>query len=139
MLRCCLNNGIYAARHDQTQGVPVGEGVHSFHTSQCSERLGWCGIGKGDKDLMTLDVLELRHTAYTHQCALAYDPYACTDLLYLTQDMRGEEDSAPVIAHLAHHCIKLLLVQGIKAIGRLVEHEQTRAVHKRLNKSNLAL
>src|SRR5712691_5344457 len=53
--------------------------------------------------------------------------------------MRGQKDGAPLIAHFFDHAVELLLVERVQAIGRLIQNQQARAVHKGLNDPDLAL
>ena len=44
----------------------------------------------------------------------------------------------PLIAHFFDHRVELLLVEGIQAIGRLIQESDARAMHKGLNQDHLA-
>jgi hypothetical protein len=73
----------------------------------------------------------------TNERAVTDDADALAHLLDLRQDVRGEEDGAPVIAHLEEQLIEFNLVQRIEATARLIEHEQARLVHERLHDADL--
>ncbi len=119
--------------------MPISQGLHLCHLVQGLERLNWYRVGKRHGNFVVLDVLELGHAADTHQSPLADDGDAVAHLLDLRQDMRGEKDCASIVAHFFDHAVKLLLVERVQAISRLIQDEQARAVHKGLNDSELAL
>ncbi len=139
MQRCRFDHAIQLARHGQAQRVPIGKLLYLLHTGKPLEHLGWRGVGKGDGNFVALDVLQFGHAADTHQLPFTNNPNAVAGLLYLAQDVRRQKDGAPLIAHFSDHPVELLLVERVQAIGRLIQNQQARAVHKGLNQHHLAL
>src|SRR5690242_17819401 len=134
-----LDDAIQPAGDRQAQRAPIGQSLHLVHAVQRLERRDGRGLGEGDGDVVALDVFQLGHAAHAHQPPLADDRHAVAGLLHLGQNMRGEEDGAPIVAHFAHHAVKLLLVERIQAVGWLVQNQQARAVHEGLHDADLAL
>ncbi len=139
ILRCCLDHRIRFSLHRQPQRMPIGQCLHLRHAVKLLERLGWHRLGKGEREFVALDVLEFGHATHAHQLPFANDAHARAGLFDLAQDVRGEKDGASLLAHFFDHAVELLLVERVQAIGRLIEDQQARAVHKGLNQHHLAL
>src|SRR5215831_995352 len=134
-----LYHRVGGALHLQAQPEPAGRRLDSGHAVQPLERLGGDGAGEQYGDLVALDVLHLGHSADANDPALADDPDPGAPLLHLAEDVRGEEHGAAVAPDLVDHPAELLLVEGVQAIGWLVQDHQAGAVHQRLDQDHLAL
>src|SRR6266702_2933765 len=139
MLRRRLDHRIRPTLHRQAQRMPTGQRLHLLHTVQRLERLGRHDLGKGDYNFVALDVFQLGHASHPHQLPFTNDSHAGAGLFDLAQDVRGQKDGAPLVAHFLDHAVKLLLVQRVQAAGWLIQNQQARAVHKGLNDPDLAL
>src|SRR6266516_3636488 len=139
ILRCCLDYRICSSLDSQTQRMPTRQYLYLFYPIQRLERFCRDSISERDRDFVAFDVLEFGHDTHAHQLPFTNDPHAGTGLLDLAQDVRGQKDSAPLIAHFFDHSVELLLVERIQAIGRLIQNKHTWAVHKGLNQYYLAL
>src|SRR5256885_16245130 len=139
VLRRRLDHGIRGALHREAHRRPSVQGLHVGHAFQPSKGLDLYRVGKRDRDLVALDVLELRDAADPDEPALADDADSRARLLDLVQDMRGEEHRAPLVPRLHDHAVELLLVQRIEAAGRLIEDEDARPVHESLDEDDFPL
>src|SRR6266566_6953747 len=139
ILCCRLDDSICPTLHHQMQGMPSRQRLDPFYSIQRLE--GFCrnSISEHDRDFVALDVLQLGHTTDAHQLPFANDSHAGAGLFNLAQNVRGQKDGAPLIAHFFDHAVELLLVERVQAIGRLIQNKHTRAVHKGLNQHHLAL
>src|SRR6266702_1868129 len=139
MLRRRLDHRVRPTLHRQAQRMPTGQRLHLLHTVQRLESLGRHDLGKGDDNFVALDVFQLGHAAHPHQLPFTNDAHASARLFDLAQDVRGQKDGAPLVAHFLDHAVKLLLVQRVQAASWLIQNQQARAVHKGLNDPDLAL
>ena len=73
------------------------------------------------------------------ELALADEGDAVADALHLGQHVRREEHRLPGVARLVDERVELVLHQRVEARGGLVEDEQLRPVHERLDEAELAL
>ena len=71
------------------------------------------------------------------ETAAADDRHAVGGVLHLVERVRGEEDRAPVGRGLAQERAYLGLEKRVEPGARLVEDDQLRAVHERLNEADL--
>ena len=62
---------------------------------------------------------------------------AIGDVLYLGEDVRGEEDRAAALGGLGDELVERLLHERVEAARRLVEDEQVGIVHERLDEPDL--
>src|SRR5215467_955614 len=67
------------------------------------------------------------------QPPFADDGDAVAGLLYLGQDMRGEEDCAPLGMDLGYHFIEFLLIERVQPTRWFVQDEQARLMHESLH------
>ena len=84
-------------------------------------------------------VLERVHALDDDEASLAQDAHAVGHALDLGQAVAGEEDRAPVVAHLADDLLQLLLHERVQAAAGLVEDEQVRPAHEGLDEGHLLL
>src|SRR6266568_5755941 len=71
------------------------------------------------------------------QPSLADDCNAVAGLLYLRQNVRGEEDGASLGVNLGYHFIEFLLIEWVKSAAWFVQDEQARLVHEGLYQPQL--
>src|SRR2546427_286422 len=101
-----LDHGIRGALHREAHRRPSVQGLHVGHAFEPSKGLDLYRVGKRDRDLVALDVLELRDAADPDEPALADDADSRARLLHLAQDMRGEEHRAPLVTRLHDHAVE---------------------------------
>src|SRR5467141_4574393 len=92
-----------------------------------------------DLDPMEADAPQLLELRHLDQPARAQDADSVAYMLDLGQDVRGEKDRGAGVAGLAQQRVELLLVQRIKAAGRLIEDQQVWFVHEREHDRELLL
>src|SRR5690242_9860443 len=126
-----LHDRAKVSRHDELDRIAVGGG--RMHARQIGEVAGRDRRGEGKGYLVLAQIAQRGYRIYPDERALTDDADAVADLLDLWQDVRGEEDGAPVGARLHQELVELDLVQRIEAAAGLVEHEQARLVHERLD------
>src|SRR2546430_14870939 len=134
-----LNDRIRGSLHGQVHPMPVMQRLNLDHPVERLERLNRNRRGECDRHLVTLDGLHLRDVPSADETPVADDPDGRARLFDFAQDVRREKNGAPLIARLEHHAIEFLLVQWIEAAGRLVEDQQSRAMHEGLDQHHLAL
>src|SRR6266571_1105342 len=138
ILRCCLNYRIRSTLHSQTQRMPTRQCLYLFYPVQRLERFCRDSISERDRNFVVFNVLELGHDTHAHQLPFTNDPHTGAGLFDLAQDVRGQKDRASLISHFLDHPVELLLVERIQAIGRLIQNQYARAMHKGLNQHYLA-
>src|SRR5260370_25292056 len=71
-------------------------------------------VGETDLHIMLADVFELGNMINLDQPSFADDRHTVAGMLYLGEDMRGEEDGASLGAYLGHHFVEFLLVEWVE-------------------------
>ncbi|NYH51241.1 hypothetical protein HNR06_000830 [Nocardiopsis arvandica] len=94
----------------------------AVHAREPVEPVG--GRGGGGLDGGAGEVAHLGQGAGLHDAAPADDADPVGELLYLGQDVAGEQDGAPLPAQLPDDLLEHGLLEGVQAGGRLVEQEQ---------------
>lgn len=110
----------------------AGDTVEQFverHPRQCAET---------ELDPLLGETPQLGDTALVHDPALAQHGDARRNVLDLGQHVGGEEHSCAGLALLADDGEDLALYEGIQAARRLVQNQQVRPVHDRLDDADLA-
>ena len=118
---------------------PSVERLHLLHAGQRGEGLGGHAIGEGNGDFVALDILEFGHAADAHEAPFADDAHAAAGLLDLAQDVRGEKDGLAGVRASSTMRLNSCWLMRVQAVGRLVQNQQARAVHERLDQDDLAL
>src|SRR5258706_12028086 len=88
---------------------------------------------------MEANPMQLVEVGDVHQPTRSDDADAVAQVLDLGKDVRGKEDSRSILASFGGQVEELLLVEGVKAIGRLVEDQEWWLVHERDDDPELPL
>ena len=140
ILRGRLDHRIHPTLHHQSSACPPAS------VSTCSTPSSALNASAGTasanviSDFVALDVLELGHAAHPHQLPLTDDrPRGCRSVPPRSRYARRERPCALQSRTSLTIGVELLLVERVQAIGRLIENQHARAVHKGLNQHHLAL
>src|SRR3984893_14349948 len=134
-----LDHRIRGSLHGEGEGTPFIQRGHLNHAVQRLERFGWNRVGERDRHLVALDGLYFGDVPDAHQAPIADDADRRAGFFDFAEDVRRQKDGAPFIARLEDQAIEFLLVEWIEAARRLVENQQTRAMHEGLDQNDLAL
>jgi hypothetical protein len=107
------------------------------HPGEGTERVH--GNGSAELDLQPLDgdVAKVLQRVDDHQPTLAQDRDPVGDALDLGEGVRGQKHGAASSAGLGEQPMETLLHERIKAGDRLVQDQQFRLMHERLNQAEL--
>ena len=117
-------------RADQRQVGDARQNAEPVDGRRLSER---------DLDLVHSLAGDGRHVFYRQQPAVAHERHPAADPLHLGQLMGREKDGPAAGPNLVEHAVELVLDEGIEAGRRLVQDQQVRSVHERLDEGDLAL
>ena len=130
-----LDERVQRAFDLEAKGGPVG--LDRAHAREGREWSGGDGSREVDDEATNGPRLQPGHVLDDDQPPLADDRDAIGDVLHLGEDVRGEEHRAARRRALAHEAVELLLDEGVETARRLVEDEELRPVHQRLDEADL--
>src|SRR5260370_32608711 len=105
------------------QSAFIGSLCHFAHTRDILNPFYRGRVGETDLHLALADIFEGRNMIDRDQLSLTDDRHAVAGVLDLWQDVRGEEDRAPLGVYLGDHFVEFLLVERIEAAGWLVQDQ----------------
>ena len=104
-----------------------------------ANRVGCRRLREGDLDLVDGFAGDGRHVFHREQAAIAHERHAVADALHLGQQMGREKDGPPFLPHLVEQGVELVLDERVETGRGLVQDQQVRPVHERLDEGDLAL
>ena len=107
------------------------------HAGQPSEVPGRRGLLEGHAHATRREAALLGEVADGDDAALAQHRHAARELLHLGEDVRGEEDRAPLGDRLAQDRLDLLLYERVEGVCRLVQHQHVGLRHERDDEAGL--
>src|ERR1700730_16418967 len=133
MLSCYSNYLCQFTLDVQLEGMLVRSLSHSGYTGNIFEPFHRGRTSKADLHTVLADIFERGNVIDLDQPPFADDGDAVAGLLYLRQNVGGEEDGASLSVDLGDHFIEFLLVEWVESAGWFVQDEQARFVHEDLH------